>query len=1386
MDLKFVLWSLLICNVHSISNSTDRCSPEYCNFAGECTLVNRKPNCTCYDEAFQGKYCEKVKDLCATSKNTCTGTQICVPYVGQIVCVCRPEIRSQDCDLAKPLCSYNVQVNYGVEEPIVLSFAYHSPEPLRIIVSSENNLIARSRSPMKGQYTRNLTATLHELGIRRHIKPPYDDAFYYVFKTKHTIPGANLLNVTIESKSRNKMDYSMISLSLPVHVRTNFCIPRVVFQHCMDPHNPRKVDSEQFCNLQAIMEDRCLHSKPILQVQWAVYKYEEHTDTYMLKEDDQLLFKIPHYFLWRPSLLRSYPDLLVEVQLSVKEQGGPWVFTKCYLNVTARNVVAKIAGGDYREVSTSSPWLTLDGSSSIEPGQNINHTQELTYTWSVEFHGEDEEVYLSKDSPEPNLTISMSVLKTKISTITLQVTNKFVKVRTAKAKQVIVLIDNREPFHLEIECLRNCKGNFVAADQVIHLRSVCTTCLPPISNTWYLSALTHPVHNKRHLIMRVDNDMLVGDKLTVEVIVKDNGGNVGNTGMRLKRSYPPRGGICKIEPKVGKECTTKFHISCLNFTTQIEEPLLYTFKMGNLYVERTNSPETFLYLNREGTLTAHICSYHFGCTVVDLPVVIDDSNSNNVPDLNVMLAEGRRQQAFCFMQLVSHKPENMIHFVDADISWGDKDSATILEMVNTLEIAENCISALKSLKNPEVRVVSHTMRKVAYIFDFVSTDTEALDLTEAIWFDMVKSLTHMITFCMIPDLEILKLNSFLLVPNTKDKEVYIDWMDFNHHVAMRMNHIVSIVKGIFILWRNIGQHLAQFIQPGETLNYILNDVSFKAEMFDKFTPIQFISNGTNCYIKSPLKTTAFLRKLLNTNSLLIYSWCLKSDVLWWVPGISPPNSASMAINIFGRNMHTNDLTALPNDFASYSIGLRRHLNTTNYYYQDSNEVLYHAIIYSVKLQSKANLVVQLWQTSVDFRVLITMHVKPVLRNIYDKSYYVPKGSLKKTIILNNLCPQENTAYIAIYRAEPNALEPANFTVRIRSQQCNVFDLSKDNPTWQKFDCSLKTITRNRSFSQCHVHYLSVFSATAYKVEPFEIQQIANEIFVPPVCSLAVIFFCSMILGVVALLLLATLRARYRRKNLIRVMKSRQDEVDPSAENVIVHLRTGGGLLSFTTANVTLEFVSDLGRYKVVIYQNPVNPHLGLGTSRMIRLSDRKVQLPCRLTISHDLSGRYPSWYCRSIQVDDLRNDLSYTFPLHCWIRHDQKVIVSCYPMEKKKIIHKLHKIKPIEGFLLFLRRFRFYSRLHFTDWFILQPIFGPWRYTDASLNAYQRTCIFICKVIITITVVFCFYRNSTIYNRYKFHKYFKLLDINDILALFIGSYMLVIFLNFCLDHLSLP
>lgn len=278
MILKFVLWSLFICNIHSISNSSNRCSPEYCNFAGECRLVNRKPNCTCYDEAFHGEYCEKVKDLCATSKNRCTAPQLCVPYVGQTVCVCPSHIRAQVCNLAKPLCSYNVQVNYGVEEPIVLSFAHRSHEPLRITVSSANNLIAHPRSPIEGQYTSNLTATLHELGIRRHVKPPYNDAYYYVFKTKHTIPGANRLNVTIESDSKNDMSDRMRFLSLPVHVRKpQFCIPQVVFQHCMDPHNPRQIDVENFCNLQAIMEKRCLQSKPILHAQWAVYKYKENS-----------------------------------------------------------------------------------------------------------------------------------------------------------------------------------------------------------------------------------------------------------------------------------------------------------------------------------------------------------------------------------------------------------------------------------------------------------------------------------------------------------------------------------------------------------------------------------------------------------------------------------------------------------------------------------------------------------------------------------------------------------------------------------------------------------------------------------------------------------------------------------------------------------------------------------------------------------------------------------------------------------------------------------------------------------------------------------------------------------------------------------------------------
>lgn len=101
------------------------------------------------------------------------------------------------------------------------------------------------------------------------------------------------------------------------------------------------------------------------------------------------------------------------MKLGLKEIKGPWVFVRvchvyekqkliliivppqCYINVTARNVVANIAGGHYREINNNSKWLLLDGSKSREPARNVRAPQQLTYTWILSAENGSNEQYLT-------------------------------------------------------------------------------------------------------------------------------------------------------------------------------------------------------------------------------------------------------------------------------------------------------------------------------------------------------------------------------------------------------------------------------------------------------------------------------------------------------------------------------------------------------------------------------------------------------------------------------------------------------------------------------------------------------------------------------------------------------------------------------------------------------------------------------------------------------------------------------------------------------------------------------------------------------------------------------------------------------------------------------
>ncbi|XP_032288797.1 uncharacterized protein [Drosophila virilis] len=1387
---KLEFCSLLICNVFALSSFTNRCSPEYCNFAGECRVINSKPSCSCYEEAFQGKYCEQVKNLCTTEKNRCTSKQICVPYVGQTICECSRQRAGADCGRAAPtklMCSYNVRAIYGAKEYIVLSFEQLGPEPFQITISTPTYMIAhlpRSKT-LSSHHTNNLTATLQRLGIRRHANLPYNVARYYVFQAKHFTLGANPLSVVIEhfgniSRSSPKVQ----TLSLIVHVvKSNVspCMPRVVFQHCMDPKKPQQVDVERFINIQAIVEERCFPLER-MRTQWTIFNFGENFYYFTTRVGEQLLLKIPRYTLWYDTLLSLYPNLLLSVKLGLKEIKGPWVFVRCYINVTARNVVANIAGGHYREINNKSKWLLLDGSKSREPARNVRAPQQLTYTWILSAEDGSNEQYLTFENSNPKLNIPSKILKSgKKNIITLKVANKLVSARTSHFSQTIVVVGDRDPLSVNIECIRNCQGYLYATDQVLHLQALCPACKMPITYIWKLNGIDMK-QNKQRLVMKLATD-LVGE-LIVTLNVADQAGK-GTTELRLQQLQPLKSGNCVIEPQNGKECVTKFHIRCQNFVSMIQEPLLYTYTTGNIYEDITNSEETFLYLNGNTPLIVRICGFQFPCTFINISFTIEPMNFRGSETLDKhsmvrMLVDGRRQQAFCFLQKLLASPERINDVLGYFRSITMDRTLSVFEMVNTLEIAYKCITFVGVVNCHEAHAMSNILERVILTFNFVREDTEILDMPEATCLDMGMLITNIVAYCMVKKTELARQNLILDYPYNED---YIDWPPFDKMVSSRIKCYLDVVSLVFKIWHTIGKEFTRYIQPEEPFNYVLNNVSYRVEMHNSYAPIEYASNCTSCTLKIPLPTVEAHRQMLGTNDLLIHAWCFESDIFWWAPGTFPPTTAVLAVDILGRNA--------PYKFKSqssllYQLGLRNVKGNTVFLYEQSDMIHNNMIIYRLKLDGQVNMLVHFVNTSASLRVLITMNVEPTLLNLHDKSCIVSKDCYSRTIILKNRCTEGGIAYIAVYKANSFDTAPAHYTFRISAQECSVWDTSNKYPNWMKHGCYPQNLAQGQPYSLCNVEHLSVFSAKRYEIKPFPIKKIHSYAYQSPFSLSCLIFNCLLALAALSLLIIGKLRLRHKKKNLIRVIKSDRDEMPPHTENIIVHLRTGGYIIGSTTANIKLVFTSTLGRYKVVIYQNPISPHLKLNTSCMIRLSDEKVQLPCRLTISHDVSGRYPSWYCRSVQVDDLRHDLSYTFPIHSWIRRAQKIQVSCLPTEKLVTIKRLHQVKVTNGcWSQFKHRFRYYCKFYFINWFMMQPILGPWRFTDESCNIYERTCIWLCKTILTTTMVFCYYRNSTHIKYFEFDQQISLLSVSEFLEIGIGSYFATLIFEFFLYHLIL-
>lgn len=957
--------------------------------------------------------------------------------------------------------------------------------------------------------------------------------------------------------------------------------------------------------------------------------------------------------------------------------------------------------------------------------------------------------------------------------IKLTVVNRIIKSRSNSFTQVIRVVTFR-PLIIDIECVRNCQSNLFNIDHSLHLRAICHECVMPVY-TWKMNGENMNLNNER-FVTDLKSDL--GEEIIIQLDIVDQNSKA-YTEITLKVSEPPTGGHCTIEPRAGEECFTKFRIQCVGYEDpENNSPLLYALKLGTIYADYTYSAETFLYLNDVDKLSVHICNAQFSCTVENLGFGIEPSSDLEVNNTFHMLNDmGQRQQVFCILQKLSTSPGQM-EYMGRHLKQMEQDTtSTMMEMINTLEIAYSSMKSLgRSIKDHEAHILSHVISRIISTFNIINRDTEILDMPIKMYLNMAYTLTNIAEYLSIQKSGHLQAQ---LIHSDFDPfdDKFANWTKFDKDITQRISRYSKLVRLIFDLWKLIGSAATHHIHPSDKFEYAKSKLNYKLEMHAANTKISYTSHDSYCNFEVPMLTVANLRNKLQTKALMIQTWCFHDNIFWWVPETWHPTTAILALNIYGRNGRDDSgPEATENNVYSLSV---RNVDSTARQRLTQTDVLHHSlVVYKLLLQGQANLIVQLFNASRSLRVLVRMNVEPTLFNLYDANCLVPIGK-ERTIVLRNRCPKQSTAYIAVYKANYFDFSPITYSYSLRVHECCEWNRHSEDPHWSRNPCLSKNTTHTSLYSQYYVNHLSVFSAKDYSVLSNRVPNNITFIKDMPVNVAFVTFICLMILGTLALLLIGKKNC-VSNQNLVRVIQWNRDEIHPKTENIIVHIRTGSMLLAYTTANIQLVFKSDLGRYKVIVFQDTCKPYLDTSTSCLLRLSDEKVQLPCSLTISLDESGRYPTWYCRAIQVDDLRRDLSYTFPIYRWIKRGQKVKVSSYRAVAGGDKDEISNTRWIN----FKRRLRHYLKQYFINWYLVQPILGPWRYTDESCNTFQRICIWICKIILTITLIFCYCSNTTYVNYNDYEQQRSGISIFRLLELSFISYLATVIYDMILMFLT--
>ncbi|EDV30738.2 uncharacterized protein Dana_GF15006 [Drosophila ananassae] len=1245
---------------------------------------------------------------------------------------------------------------YGEKYPVIVAMKSLGTVPfvLNITVDTKDYLIddkiTRPTSPKEWISTRNLRSVLRRAGIHEAYVA-FNLGYYYrchatFYNKMHKYAIASVSDL----EDREVLLTPRFRKSFRVVVPKNIArLPVLLLPFCKDPEVPVPVSAWTHRVFYAIILKRS-----------GKVKYKEFSwDFYDMKEE----FLIAHAGTTKDRVFLLRASGVINNVFTV---------ARCYVKYIPPDIETEISGGQRRNVDVRD-YILVDGSGSKDRVLAVESLKTKNFQWNCESTDDPENRYCKYDlSTKPKLRFPKRSLRVgKKYSIGLTVYSKIDPRHRSSALQILRGVE-KDTIAPNIVCRRNCALDVYSPVDSVHLTSHCPDCRLRVRYyEWLISEEGGPitsVSRKRFLVWRGSCPYL---DIYLKMIMVNNVQGISR--YSIYRNDGPQGGECKASPDRGIEATTLFSITCVGYESPFV-PLNFRFKIGVAAVA-TMVPFTKIkiVLPVTNVLEISICDTVDMCVWQKLPMIVapymvknpQESYENHIKEVMASVPEhlllGHWNKAFTLTLaatkwIISPEDGMMIfsYLKNQDLQTGGQlEQITLLGiriLSHLLPLTFRAANLMGEIFIKLTTIFEHTVHEKGWLHrDAYNSLTAMFMAFMSILGDKDKVEAHSMAMCKPTSPECINM---VLLENL---ELQLE-MKFDPLILLKVNYWMRCTWFLYRCTFYMGMLATKRHHPyDEAFAVLEGGIAYQVNVTEVTEETENVTINTIDMIhvvqlSGPLLFE--LSKKLNHTTILfqVISQQNFHNIFWWFPDPLPSKTSVLII-------HAHSPSIVNYTSGIFSINNRLLFTTNISEFNDDpvfNQWMANGTIkrsseihlYSLMLKNKAMLAVRIVSCSEPMKVKMRLHRQPSAVEMKDACYITPQMSGKRIWMSNN-CPR-SLAFVAVQRTEGGRLvrkdyhhemlredsgqdTPLNYSILLEIYQCNVWQNRTLDPGWDAENCITSFKHSYGTSVQCSC---SILGALASRIVPIaaerHIDYFRSEILTFKI--LLPLFFLLLLLLLLILMILSfgSLSAHERRENFLRCEGSKEGlgRLFTDENEILLVVVTGGREFAGTTSNVKFYFKSPhRPQTSYVVTQDCAHPKLLTNSTNKLLVPRGSIFIPTRLALGVQRNGRFPSWYCRTVTVVDLKLKAQQLFVVERWIHsgHTEFMRSRYFTFGTQKRDYQY----------TWATRFRNRLEQLFISWFMANPITGPWQSSvgNVTMNRFERSCAWISKLAISLT-----------------------------------------------------